>query len=281
MNDRLCFVQFMHPGGEHKPQAGGHMAWNVGRHLRKFLVADGRRISGEKVLAGKLCFWGEWEAQSTATRLLFRPSGDYPEYVHQPYYSVPRSIAGLQNTDPFVFGDCFHYTGCQQNTKRGPTQLRHLSVGSVILFGSHKAGRFQLDSVFVVKRYVDHSPQDYMRVLKGIVSSAYWDVTVLPWYQGRECGPGESYRLYYGATYDSPLEGMYSFFPARPYQLQSGFERPTIALVDVVNGTLTQGMRLNPQASIAHVRELWQSVVQQVTAQQLELGVFAELPPRR
>ena len=41
-----------------------------------------------------------------------------------------------QNTDPFVFGERFHYTGCLRHTRRGPTQLRYLAPGSLVLFGS-------------------------------------------------------------------------------------------------------------------------------------------------
>jgi hypothetical protein len=54
----------------------------------------------------------------------------------------------MQNTDPFVFGDQFHYTGCLQHTKRGATQLRYLDRGSVILFGSCREKRdFVVDTV--------------------------------------------------------------------------------------------------------------------------------------
>ena len=62
----------------------------------------------------------------------------------------------LQNTDPFVFGESFLYTCCQQFKNNRPTQLRYLAPGSVILFGSHRGGRFLLDTVFVTRRSRDH-----------------------------------------------------------------------------------------------------------------------------
>ena len=40
MQDKLCFVQFMHTGGEHRPAADGRMQWNDGAHRRKFLACD-------------------------------------------------------------------------------------------------------------------------------------------------------------------------------------------------------------------------------------------------
>ena len=209
-----------------------------------------------------------------------RPSPDHPQFLHRPHYEIPRSYGGLQNTDPFVFGAQFHYTGCLQNTRKGPTQLRNLMVGTVILFGAGKDGRFLLDTVFVVKRFVDHDRSSYERALRGKVSDVYWDVTVQPWYFGRTCGPGESYRLYYGATYDDPQNDMYSFVPAGPLNSQQGFARPAIAIDGVINGAQTQGKTLNPQASTARVRSLWEEVARQVKATGLDLGVSIRLPPR-
>ena len=42
MRERRCFVQFIHPGGEHRPDAGDMKHWNRGRHQRKFLKRAGR-----------------------------------------------------------------------------------------------------------------------------------------------------------------------------------------------------------------------------------------------
>ena len=37
MENRLCFVQFLHPGGESQAPPSGDVAWNVGDHMRKYL----------------------------------------------------------------------------------------------------------------------------------------------------------------------------------------------------------------------------------------------------
>ena len=41
---RRCFVQFMHPGGEHGPDTVNHKAWNVHYHKRKFLCLQGGSV---------------------------------------------------------------------------------------------------------------------------------------------------------------------------------------------------------------------------------------------
>ena len=59
------------------------------------------------------------------------------------------------------FGERFHYTGCLQHTRLGPTQLRSLAPGSLVLFGSCRGkSRFAVDTVFVVSDHVDHSARD-------------------------------------------------------------------------------------------------------------------------
>src|SRR5208282_613473 len=117
MDDKLCFVQFIHPGGEHAPDGGSVKTWNRNDHKRKFLMQAGRYVADEKVAEGELLFWGEWEPESEAQRI-DNPIHHGPHYVHKPYYVVPKSYHGLQNTDPFVFGQQFHYTGCQQRTRK-------------------------------------------------------------------------------------------------------------------------------------------------------------------
>ena len=61
MRDQLCFVQFLHPGGEHRPPPGGVMPWNEGAHQRKFMRAPGSATDGRDTTDDELIFWGEWE----------------------------------------------------------------------------------------------------------------------------------------------------------------------------------------------------------------------------
>ena len=237
-----------------------------------------------------MLYWGEWEPESEAQRI-DNPIDRGPRFIHVPYYVVPRSYRGLQNTDPFVFGEQFHYTGCQQRTTKSVTQLRYLSEGSVILFGScEDRNEFVLDTVFVVDRWIDHSRLNYRRVLGGAISPEYEEVTVCPWYQepvaqAKSCAPAGSqatWRLYFGVTCANPLQGMYSFFPCRPYDAKSkGFGRPRISLPSVITDNLNQGKKLTEKRSLDEMKLLWRRVAEQVIEQGLALGVYAEMPERR
>lgn len=138
MDDKLCVVQFLHPGGEHAPDGGPHMPWNTGPHPRKFLISPGDYVVGNELSRthhAELTFWGEWEPQSEVAPF-GPPYPGAPQYLHRPYYVLPLPSQQVQNTDPFVFGDRFRYTYCLQKTVFGPTQLQRMAHGSVILFGS-------------------------------------------------------------------------------------------------------------------------------------------------
>jgi hypothetical protein len=134
-----------------------------------------------------------------------------------------------------------------------------------------------LDTVFVVDHWTDHAVADYER-LRDAVSDTYWRATLEPWYSGSVPG-GQSFRLYYGATFENPVNGMFSFFPASSSERHpNGFARPEIRLRGYVTPTLTQGKRLNRGVTSREVKAGWESVVRQVREQGLALGVHAELP---
>jgi hypothetical protein len=310
--DKLCFVQFMHPGGEARPDPSGFRAWNRRAHRRKFLQNQGTWLASPGIteLEGELCFWGEWEPESEVIRTIPEPLPQGPCWVQRPFYRVPASYADLQNTDPFVF-ERFSYSFCLQHTTRGPTQLRYLALGSVILFGSYIGGAFAIDTVFVVDHWIDHDAATCGEVLKGQVPSGYEEVTLAAIYRtsNEGCVPAvtcieensdrrplkptvaggcppdrdlRSYRLYRGATSERPVEGMFSFFPCLPADTaERGFQRPTINLPGVITSTLKEGKRLNPQRSTAGVAGLWRQVVAQVRAQGLSLGTWTKMPEKR
>jgi hypothetical protein len=290
MDDKLCFVQFIHPGGEHEPDDCGHKQWNKGNHKRKFLKQGGTYIDKGKIAKGEMVFWGEWEPESVVEREIHHPIPRAPRFIYKPYYFVPTSYDGLQNTDPFIFGQQFLYTWCQQRTKKSPTQLRYLSRGSIILFGScEDKNAFVLDTVFVVDQCRDHTRANYLSVLADLPQE-YKDVTIFPWYRGlpaedKSCAVGssqEAWRLYFGATYDEPVHGMYSYFPCRPYDTCSrGFARPKISMPGRITDNLYQGKRYSEQPNLDSMRSLWENVAEQVREQGLALGVYAEMPERR
>ncbi len=89
-------------------------------------------------------------------------------------------------------------------------------------------------------------------------------------------------RLYFGATYNQPVNGMFSFFPCFPYNDRlKGFACPAIGIKDVITNNLPRGKKLNPQDNIKDVKKLWDKVVKQVKKQRLMLGVYTQLPPRK
>lgn len=92
--------------------------------------------------------------QSQLLRRLRQPDElAHPACLWLPYYVIPDDdCEGLHNTDPFIFGDQFLYSNCKQPSS---LRLRSLDRGSVIAFGSRKAGRWLLDTVLVVACFVD------------------------------------------------------------------------------------------------------------------------------
>jgi len=288
--ESLCFVQFIHPGREHASDDGNKKKWNAGNHRRKFLNHKGKYVSGihgEKH-EDTLGFWSEWEPDSIVEKVT-KPRTDGPRYIHTPYLSTPTSYKGLQNTDPFIFGDRFKYTTCQQNRKTGPTQLQNLSRGSVILFGSNYRTKFVLDTLFVVEDYIDHSKTDYIRKLKGKVSESYIKATLHPIYENiynnESCAKENqniTNRLYFGATYEKPVEGMFSFFPAMKLDdSPQGFARPIIQNSRAITDNLKQGYKLTKLKTIDQSRELWENVIKQViesTSGNMKIGISSDLP---
>lgn len=135
MSDAASFVQFPHPGDEHRPR-GDHMSWNTAKHGRKFLHLPGRYVAdGEQVGVGEVVFWGEWEPPSRIERR-WPAEGDLPRCLHTPYWNRPATSQPRQNTDPWVFGDRMLYSNCKQIRDNRPTALQSLSPGSVLCFGS-------------------------------------------------------------------------------------------------------------------------------------------------
>ena len=285
--DRLCFVQFIHPGGEHEPDSPDGRSWNTDPHRRKFLLRPGRALAARegKLIPSDLVFWGEYEPPTRLVKSYPAPVPDGPRFLFAPA-PVPFQPHDppLMNTDPFVFGDRFFYSICKQNNKHGPTAMQHLARGSVILFGSgRQRSRFVVDTVFVVAGCVDWNLADYRGKLKEAVPPEYFHATLEPIayeMQVRDLSPSQTFRLYFGATPEKPVEGMFSFFPCLPADQggKRGFARPVVRRAGIITDNLTQGQRLNPQPDLPAMKALWTEVADQVLAQGLLLGVQAELP---
>lgn len=280
------FVQFMHPGNEHGPDEPGLKRWNIGPHRRKFLEIEGEYgddPAGEPS-SGEVVFWGEWEPESTVQPIT-APIANGPRWIHRPYYVKPQtywpdgSDDPLQNTDPFVFGSCFRYTLCRQwrNGTNGPSLLRELDPGSLILFGSFKAGEFVLDTAFVTGESIRHDHDSWSTLLPDLPET-YVDVTMRATYAW---GPGPELRLYSGATRQQPMNEMFSFAPCLPVEAAPhGFARPSISLDDLITPNLKMGFKSTRGLSDRDVRQLWERVVGQVLARDLALGTRFEMPPQ-
>ena len=276
------FIQFPHPGREHAPDSGDWKRWNptTQSHARKFLQVGGAWLDSGGLREGDLWAWAEWEPESLLLRRFDVPGTGKPGYLWKPVWSPKQSYRGLHNTDPFVF-DGFYYINCKQ-TLEG---LRRLGRGSLIVFGSKKGPHWVVDTVFVVADYVDHTLQDYERLLQGLVPECYWDVTLGPTYKGASASSAGVRRFYRGATYDAPVDGMFSFFPCLPAAQDTPFARPRIELPrEYFTQTLAQGarghaLRAEPLAE-STVKGLWHSIAAQVQRQGLLLCVYAESPAR-
>jgi len=271
---QVRLIQFLHPGGEHRPLANGWKPWTTsGEHRRTFVEQPGSHIAslGENPISAILHFWCEWECEAELICRFPPPKLDgYPRHLFRPYIQARSSYSAVSNTDPFVFGDRFRYCVCQQPSR---PSLRQLARGSVILFGSHLRGSFVLDTVFVVA-----SRQSYYRnkIQLLAVPETYRLAALEPLVEG--CGEGEELAYYEGATTDEPVEGMFSFFPCRTADKSSGYPRPSVTLNDVINPALKQGLKSHGPVTMTQASALWRAVAKQVLKSGLHLGTSAELP---
>ena len=232
---------------------------------------------------------GEWEPESDFIRKLDQPCGnpDYPRFLWRPYFVPRNSYRGVHNTDPFIFGDCFLYSNCRQKDGSGLTRL---AKGSVIAFGSCKMGvagewRWWIDTVFVVASSFFYPLSAADRVFKRQTSEVFGIVTGGPLSDNHQggCGAGERFRLYRGATPDDPVDGMFSFFPAKPAGGEAGFPRPVINLPrEYFNPRLSMNIKgVRRERSRDQLRSIWMDLVAQVRRAGLMLGTYASLPPKR
>jgi hypothetical protein len=272
------FVQFPHPGGEYAPPEDV-LRWNPGPHRRKFLVSSGRYASADGGLGEtELAFWGEWEPPSRIVKRWQR-EGALPRAMHRPFWVVPQDRTFRMNTDPWVFGDRMLYSNCKQTTDNGrrPTAMQALERGSVVCFGSTIHGAFCVDTVFVVASGEPWTPQDPSAIE---VDEAFRVCTVEASATAKRSLP--VLMLYWGATFDDPVEGMFSFVPARRADEEDGprFARPAVdvpGFINPENRQSTWGSRR--RMSLAQVRTQWQVIRDQVLGAGLVLAVHLATPP--
>ena len=313
MTREILTVQFTHPGGEHtvsrKEKVTGIKEWNYGPHRRKYLKALGQYMTNDGSLSPKqeLLFWGEWEptsrfglvASSVAT-------GVVPKYYHEPFLCVRagslvvppfyngKFVTGKngnkeplkrQNTDPFVFGDCFLYSCCKQRRcmkKSSVTQftkMGDLDRGSLILFGSTISPKqggpyFVLDTVFVVADYNEYYSGTAQKDLAGIVPKDYYEIMGF-----KGWSPHNNFILYRGATVAKPVNGMFSFVPCKPCASGNvGFPRVKLTSSDIPS-VISDNLNASPKFSGDSVilpKNCWNQVCAIVKKQGFEMGVNFE-----
>jgi hypothetical protein len=277
------FVQFPHPGAEHRPDDASIKRWNPieRKHGRKFLSLDGDWLETSERRTGHVWAWGEWEPESAVLRILSQPSPHHPRYLWEPYFVRKSDYPSLHNTDPFIF-DGFYYANCRQSASPG---LRQLACGSVILFGSGQGHGWVIDTVLVVADYVDYNATNCSRSLRGKVPDAYFEVTLRPTWDN-PANRSQEFRLYRGATFDSPVSGMFSFFPCMPAGDRVGFARPPVTLPDRYfnpkNRLAAKGCAQDaPPHDSSEIKQMWQSLLDQVRGAGLAPGIAARMPPAR
>ncbi len=266
-------VQFTHPGSEHgpDPKNRNHKSWNTGNHKRKFLLSKGKYVDKNNELKeGNLIFWGEWEPPSHVSEFEYRENKFYPRWLHKPY--LPKELPNndgnqmsFQNTDPCVFGDCFKYFLCKQfkPKNRSLTPLAELDKVSLILFGStanqNKADAFfQLDTVFVVSEYIEYDISD-PNALSELGS--YRDF-VFKMAFPQPSDYSLKLRLYKGATFSNPFNGMYSFSPAKIWENQKmGFPRIPLKDMNYITNNLNAAPKISC-ASLDEIKDFWKKIVE-------------------
>ena len=291
-------IQFPHPGCEHNDKTG--INWNTGNHKRKFLKENGSYLTAlsTKPIKDVVYFWGEWEAPSTVKTIPDNKS-PLPRSIFEPYYTlpVPKNAA---NTDPFVFGNQFHYCICKQGHYRS---LRDLKKGDMILFGSNLKGHFVLDTVFVIKDWCDYEIDDLHTIKEQYNDTFYYSslepilnvnqveakVITIDTKNGH-CLPCngddktdnnpvkdiKTYRIYNALMFeDKEVNGIFSYVPCLPNPTgKKGFERPSISF-NTVSQNLNQGIKIIKGENI---NKAWHEITAEILNKGLSLLIKTDLP---
>ena len=279
----LGIVQFPHPGPEHKVGPDGTTQWNTGRHRRKFMQGKGQYISPSgTVLNGDFTFWGEWEGESHLLTS-WKASGSLPRFLVKPVFRGPGTrIAGLQNTDPYVFGDQFLYTLCKQIVPKtkSRTIMNQLLPESLILFGSTVKNEFVLDTVFVISdEVITHSRLTWREVLANEISAVYQHSTIDPMYWDSAIPDEFDFALYKGVTYSELQDKPFSFVPCKAVADEDNhrFSRPVISLPEIINPRSQQSYRGTP-LNLNEIATVFNDIRRQVLDQGLCLAVQINEP---
>ncbi len=285
-------IQFTHPGKEHKPDnpQKNHKSWNKGQHKRKFLCCNGYYKQNNKILKDKLAFWGEWEPPSKVKKLDNKDDKEMPQWLHFPYLPNKMPISdgyqlSYQNTDPFVFGKHFRYLVCKQFKPKlkKETFLSRLNIGSIILFGStinqkdKSNAYFALDTIFVISDYIEYDPSD-PNALNNYNIDNYKDIVYKMAFP-KPLDFSLKLRLYIGATIENPIEGMYSFSPAKVYKNEPhGFKRLKLKNLPYITNNLNAAPKRTFLKDITEVKIIWEEIREKCKKEGLVEGIKFDMP---
>jgi hypothetical protein len=172
--------------------------------------------------------------------------------------------------------------------------LQNLASGSVILFGStlglaSGAGpRFVLDTLFVVaeqrQRFTPTDPPNTDEAFRiSTIESLSTGGDRNGCGTSNACGDANAwFTLYSGATYEAPINGMYSFVPCRRADREDfRFARPALSLpVEIVNPRSWQSPKGAGRPLPPHqIWDLWKIVRDQIIAAGCLEGVYFSTPP--
>jgi hypothetical protein len=172
------------------------------------------------------------------------------------------------------------YSNCKQvyGPHRRPTSMQRLTHGSVICFGSTIDGEFCVDTVFVVAAAEPWMPAEAADLALDEAFKTCTAGSIAA--RRRDAHP--PLTLYLGATVDNPVQGMYSFVPARRADRDDvRFPRPPIRLPGFINPASRQSTWGSKRPLLmATLRDSWEAVRHQVLAADLLLAVWLRTPDR-
>lgn len=278
-------IQLNHPGHQKPFRLGKgyrQIANNIIRewsnynvHFRKFIQNNGHYINGLKDLNPKqaeLYFWGEWEGNSFFNPFPRNNHTIFPNGLHKLFHSTV--IKGIQNTDPYIYGDNFKYCVCKQKGR-----LTNLILDDLILFGTvvPSLNEFYIDTVFVIK---DHNSSANVQATGGVnYSQVYKEETLeqlneylkMPTYANNS-------KVYHSKTWWDDKE-YFSFVPCKLTYDKVGFER---LYIELSNRTFQLSSNPTGKSFLSNClissQDLWKEIVKISIEQGFVLGVKFDEP---
>lgn len=278
-------IQLNHPGHQKPFRLGKgykQIANNIIRewsndnvHFRKFIQNYGHYVDGLKDLNPKqaeLYFWGEWEGYSFFNPF---PKANYtilPNGLHKPFHSTVNK--GIQNTDPYIYGDNFKYCVCKQTGR-----LTNLTFNDLILFGTvvPSLNKFYIDTVFIIK---DHISSANVQATGGVTfSQVYKEETLeqlneylkVPTYKNNN-------KVYQSKTWWDDKE-YFSFVPCKLDYNSVGFER---LFIELSNQTFQLSKNPTGKSFLSNCplssQDLWKEIVRISIKQGFVLGIKFDEP---